>query len=88
MNLIVVSGSARPERQSHQVAEEIMRRLEAKGHSCTMFDVMELNFPLLAGSSLPVTWRLPDVELPLGCTIEEALMVGVGISDPMDYHAL
>ena len=47
-----------------------------------------LNFPLLAGSSLPVTWRLPDVELPLGCQIEEALMVGVGISDPMDYHAL
>jgi hypothetical protein len=47
-----------------------------------------LRFPLLAGSSLPVTWRLPDVELPLGCHIEEALMIGVGGSDPMDYHAL
>ena len=47
-----------------------------------------LKFPLLAGSSLPVTWRLPDLELPLGCEIEEALMVGVGGSDPMDYHAL
>ncbi len=47
-----------------------------------------LRFPLLAGSSLPVTWRLPDLELPLGCRIEEALMVGVGGSDPMDYHAL
>jgi NAD(P)H-dependent FMN reductase len=47
MKIIVVSGSARPERQSHQVAEEIMRRLEAKGHSCTMLDVKELNFPLL-----------------------------------------
>jgi hypothetical protein len=47
-----------------------------------------LKFPLLAGSSLPVTWRLPDVELPLGCEIESALMVGVGGSDPMDYHAL
>jgi hypothetical protein len=43
---------------------------------------------MLAGSSLPVTWRLPDIELPLGCQIEEALMVGVGGSDPMDYHAL
>ena len=42
----------------------------------------------LAGSSLPVTRRLPDVELPLACDIEEALMVGVGGSDPMDYHAL
>jgi hypothetical protein len=47
-----------------------------------------LGFPVLAGSSLPVTWRLPDIELPLGCQIEEALMVGEGESDPMDYHAL
>ena len=47
-----------------------------------------LKFPMLAGSSLPVTWRLPDIELALGCEIEEALMVGVGESDPMDYHAL
>ena len=43
---------------------------------------------MLAGSSLPVTWRLPDIELPLGCEIEDALMVGVGGSDPMDFHAL
>jgi hypothetical protein len=35
-----------------------------------------------------VTWRLPDVELPLESEIEDALMVGVGGSDPMDYHAL
>jgi hypothetical protein len=48
----------------------------------------KMGFPMLAGSSLPVTWRLPDLELPLGCEIEEALMVGVGGSDPMDYHAL
>ena len=51
-------------------------------------DSHRLGFPMLAGSSLPVTWRLPDVELPLGCQIEEALMVGCGGSDPMDYHAL
>ncbi len=47
-----------------------------------------LKFPMLAGSSLPVTWRLPDIELPLNCDIQDALMVGVGGSDPMDYHAL
>ena len=47
-----------------------------------------LGFPFLAGSSLPVTWRLPAVELPLGRAIEEALMVGVGSSDAMDFHAL
>ena len=47
-----------------------------------------LKFPMLAGSSLPVTWRLPELELPMGCQIEEALMVGNGGSDPMDYHAL
>jgi len=47
-----------------------------------------LGFPILAGSSLPVTWRLPDLELPYGCEIEAALMIGVGGSDAMDYHAL
>ena len=56
------------------------RKMVAAGH--------RLGFPLLAGSSLPVTYRLPDVELPLDCHIDEALMVGVGGSDPMDYHAL
>ena len=51
-------------------------------------DGHRLRFPILAGSSLPVTWRLPEVELPLDCEIESALMIGVGGSDPMDYHAL
>jgi hypothetical protein len=47
-----------------------------------------LHFPLLGGSSLPVTWRLPSIELPSGCEIESALMVGEGGSDAMDFHAL
>jgi hypothetical protein len=47
-----------------------------------------LRFPLLGGSSIPVTWRLPSIELPLGCDIESALMVGEGGSDAMDFHAL
>jgi hypothetical protein len=47
----------------------------------------ELGFPMLAGSSVPVTWRLPDVDMPTGAHIEDALMVGVGGSDAMDFHA-
>ncbi len=47
-----------------------------------------LRFPLLAGSSLPVTWRLPDVDIPLGAEVEEAVMVGVGGFDGMDFDAL
>ena len=45
-----------------------------------------LKFPMLAGSSLPVTWRLPDIELPLNSEIESALMVGYGGPDVMDFH--
>jgi hypothetical protein len=48
----------------------------------------QLGFPMLGGSSLPVTWRLPDIEMPHGAHIEEVLMVGVGGSDAMDFHAL
>jgi hypothetical protein len=47
-----------------------------------------LKFPMLAGSSLPVTWRLPDIELPLNCEIENALVVGYGGADVMDFHGL
>jgi hypothetical protein len=47
-----------------------------------------LRFPMLGGSSVPVTWRLPDVEVPQGAHIEEAVMVGEGGSDAMDFHAL
>jgi hypothetical protein len=48
----------------------------------------KLNFPMLGGSSLPVTWRLPDVDIPPGAHIQDAVMVGVGGSDAMDFHAL
>jgi hypothetical protein len=47
-----------------------------------------LDFPMLAGSSLPVTWRLPDIELPLNCEVESALVVGYGGADVMDFHGL
>ena len=47
-----------------------------------------LGFPMLAGSSLPVTWRLPDVEMPGGAQVEEAVMVGNGGTDIMGFHAL
>ena len=32
----------------------------------TYRDAQRLGFPLMAGSSLPVTWRIPAVEVPLG----------------------
>ncbi len=47
-----------------------------------------LKFPLLAGSSMPVTWRLPDVDIPLGAPVQEAVIVGLGRFDGMDFDAL
>jgi len=47
-----------------------------------------MNFPMMAGSSMPVTWRIPDVEIPLGAQIEEAVMIGVGGIDSADFNAL
>ena len=56
-------------------------------HAKWMVDASKrLKFPMLAGSSLPVTWRLPDLELPLNSEIESALMVGYGGPDVMDFH--
>ena len=48
----------------------------------------EMGFPYMAGSSLPVTWRIPSVEMPLGTRIREAVCVGYGGVDSYDFHAL
>ena len=42
----------------------------------------------MAGSSLPVTWRTPSVEMPLGARISEALCVCYGGVDSYDFHGL
>lgn len=47
-----------------------------------------LKFPLMSGSSMPVTWRLPHVDVPFGVRVEEAVMVGFGNFDGMDFDAL
>src|SRR6195256_6317889 len=54
-----------------------------------MYDTArELHFPFMAGSSLPVTWRTPSVEMPLGARISEALCVCYGGVDSYDFHGL
>jgi hypothetical protein len=54
-----------------------------------MFDTSrEMGFAFMAGSSLPVTWRTPSVEMPLGSRIREALCVCYGGVDSYDFHGL
>ena len=45
----------------------------------------ELKFPFMAGSSLPVTWRRPELELPLEAPIEEALVATYG---PIEVYGI
>lgn len=47
-----------------------------------------LGFPLMAGSSLPVTWRRPEMELPLGTAMSEALVAARGELEIFGIHAL
>jgi hypothetical protein len=47
-----------------------------------------LKFPFLAGSSLPVTWRMPAVDMPFGADVEEVLGIAMGAVDSYDFHAL
>ena len=42
----------------------------------------------MAGSSLPVTWRTPSLEMPLGAKIKEAVCVCYGGVDSYDFHGL
>ena len=47
-----------------------------------------MGFPFMAGSSLPVTWRLPAVDVPLGAELVEGVCVGYGGIDSYDFHGL
>jgi hypothetical protein len=51
-------------------------------------DSQRLGFPLYAGSSLPVTWRLPSIDLPYGVPLQESVCVAYGGVDSYDFHAL
>jgi hypothetical protein len=47
-----------------------------------------MQIPFLAGSSLPVTWRMPAIDMPYGAEVEEAMCVAMGGIDSYDFHAL
>ena len=52
-----------------------------------MVDVSrQMGFGLMAGSSLPVTWRQPSMDLPYGARVEEVIGVWNGWLDGGDFH--
>lgn len=54
-----------------------------------MYDTSRrMGFAFMAGSSLPVTWRIPSVEMPDNCEVEEALCACYGGVDSYDFHGL
>jgi len=54
-----------------------------------MYDSAKLaKIPLMAGSSLPITWRLPELEVPLGLPWNEAVVASRGEVEIFGFHAL
>jgi hypothetical protein len=47
-----------------------------------------LGIPFLAGSSLPLAWRRPWLEIPIGTPLEGAVAVGYSDLEAYGYHAL
>lgn len=50
-------------------------------------DAKRLGFGFLAGSSLPVTWRLPSIDMPYDARLRESVCVAYGGVDSYDFHA-
>jgi hypothetical protein len=54
-----------------------------------MYDTSRrMGFPMMAGSSLPVTWRTPSLEMPADARVREAMCVCYGGVDSYDFHGL
>lgn len=51
-------------------------------------DSRRLGFPFFAGSSLPMTWRLPSIDMPFNVPLSESVCVAYGGVDSYDFHAL
>lgn len=66
------------------------KHLSTTWGQCTemVADAKRLQFPFLAGSSLPVTWRLPSIDMPFDAPLAESVCVGYGGVDSYDFHAL
>ena len=66
------------------------KHLSTKWDECKEMvdDAKRLGFPFLAGSSLPVTWRLPSVDMPYDASLKESVCVAYGGVDSYDIHAL
>lgn len=48
----------------------------------------KLKVPMLAGSSIPVTVRVPELEIPLDTPLEDAVALGYGPVDAYGFHLL
>jgi hypothetical protein len=66
------------------------KHLSTTWERCTEMvnDSKRLGFPFLAGSSLPVTWRLPGIDMPSGAPLKESVCVCYGGVDSYDFHGL
>lgn len=54
-----------------------------------MYDTAKRHqIPLMAGSSVPLAQRRPDIELPIGCDITEAVSIHGGPIESYDFHGL
>ena len=54
-----------------------------------MYDrARKLLVPLMAGSSIPVTWRKPNLVLPKDCELTGAVQIGYGPFEGYGFHAL
>ena len=51
-------------------------------------DSKRLRFPFLAGSSLPVTRRMPAIDMPYGTPLAESVCACYGGMDSYDFHGL
>jgi|GEM_PF-6066905 len=46
-----------------------------------------MKFPFMAGSSLPVTWRMPAIDMPHDAEVDEVLGIAIGGIDSYDFSA-
>src|SRR5688572_16200416 len=82
MRVFESSGRSVPVFNVNQLATEWLECIEM------VEDSKRLRFPFQAGSSLPMTRRMPAIDLPYGTSLDESVCACYGGIDSYDFHGL
>ena len=76
--MLLSEAHARAGQRSASVCLDLETYFQILDQRLLLQRAKELDFPFMAGSSLPIAWRMPAVDMPYGAEVEEVMCCAYG----------